>query len=234
MTLIRRALVLAPMSMELRPLVKLLDARPSKVAGLKVFIGRKGEVEVVASQIGVGPTVAASATERLLDHFPVDHVLVSGIAGGIDSTAVIGKVMVPAVLVDVTSGREYHPTPLGTIALEGKIGTVDEFIVDPQRLERLVDQGVIALEMESVGVGSVCEARGVPWTVFRVISDRPDDGLTDGAVLGLLRPDGSTDIGAAIRMMATKPNRIPGFVRLGRDASMAAVKAAKTALDALG
>ena len=87
--------------------------------------------------------------------------------------------------------------------------------------------------MESTAVGSVCETRGVPWTVIRVISDRPDDGLTEDAVMDVLRPDGSTDVGAALRLLVAKPSRIPRFVRLGRDASMAARRAGTTALNAL-
>ena len=149
-------------------------------------------------------------------------------------TATIGTVVVPSVVLDVASGRELCPVPLGHVVPEGKIGTVDELIVDPDRLARLADQGVIALEMESSGVGAVCKARGIPWTAVRVVSDRPDDGLTEPPVLGTLRPDGSADLWAAVRLMAARPSRIRGFVRLGRDASMAAARAAKTTLDALG
>jgi hypothetical protein len=74
----------------------------------------------------------------------------------------------------------------------------------------------------------------VPWTVIRVISDRPEDGLTEEPVMEMLRPDGSTDVAAALRLLAARPRRIPRFARLGRDASMAARRAAKTTLDALG
>ena len=234
MSSIRRALVLAPMAMELRPIVKRLGARPFTTEGTKVFVGQMDAVEVIVSQLGVGPTVAAQATEQLLDRFAVDHVVVSGIAGGIAPASMIGSVIVPDVVLDVKSGREFRPSPLGGMAMGGKVGTVDELIVDPSRLAGLADRGVIALEMESAGVASVCEDRGVPWSVVRVISDRPDDGYTDGAVLGTLRPDGSADMWAALRLMATRPNRIPGLVRLGRDSSMAAGRAAKTTVEALG
>jgi nucleoside phosphorylase len=222
------------MAMELKPIVKRLGARASTVAGSKVFVGRRGTVELIVSQLGVGPAVAARTTERLLDQFAVDHVVVSGIAGGIAPTSTIGRVIVPEVLLDVKSGRELRPSPLGGTIMAGKVGTVDELIVDPTRLARLIDQGVVALEMESTGVGSVCEDRGVPWSVVRVISDRPDDGYTDPSVLGTLRPDGSADVWAALRLMASKPSRIPGLVRLGRDSSMAAAKAATSTLEALG
>jgi adenosylhomocysteine nucleosidase len=221
------------MTMELRPVVKRLGARPSQVEGIKVFRGRQAGVDITVAQIGVGPTMASRATERLLDLIPVDHVVVSGIAGGLDPVATIGTVILPAVVLDVASGREYHPAPLGDTTLAGMIGTVDELIVDPSRLADLAERGVVALEMEATGVGSVCETRGVPWSVVRVISDRPDDGIADAPVLDALRPDGSTDIWAALRLVAARPGRIPGFVRLGRDSSMAAALAAKTTLAAL-
>ncbi len=221
------------MAMELKPIVKLLGARPSTVGGIKIFTGHHGAFEVVVSQIGVGPSVAATSTERLLDQLEVDQVVVSGIAGGIHSDSTIGAVIMPEVIVEVSSGREFRPSPLGRTAMQGKVGTVDEIIVDPVRVARLVDQGLIAVEMESAGVGLVCDRRGVPWSVVRVISDRPDDGYTDDAVLGILRPDGSTDPWAALRLVATKPGRLPGLVRLGRDSSAAANKAAKATLAAL-
>jgi nucleoside phosphorylase len=221
------------MSLELRPLVKRLGARSSTVEGTVVFTARQGGVDVVVSQIGVGPSAARASTERLLDRFQVDHVVVSGIAGGIDAGSVIGGVVVPDTVVDVSSGRTYRTTQLGALQQSGTVGTVDEFITDPVRLAGLVDDGVVALEMESSGVGEVCEARGVPWSVVRVISDRPDAGLADGTVMDALRPDGSTNVLAALKAMAVRPSRIPGFVQLGRDASMAARKAAATTLAAL-
>jgi adenosylhomocysteine nucleosidase len=230
---IQRALVLAPMTLELRPLVKRLGARSSKVEGITVFTAPLGDIEVVVSRSGVGPSAARAATERLLDRLQVDHVVVSGIAGGIDPDSVIGGVVVPDTVVDVSSGRKYQTSPLGALPQSGTVGTVDELINDPVRLAGLVDDGIVALEMESSGVGEVCHARGVPWSVVRVISDRPNDGLTDDAVMAALRPDGSVDVLAAVRVMAVKPSRIPGFMQLGRDASMAARKAAATTLAAL-
>lgn len=180
-----------------------------------------------------GPRRPAPPPPRLLDRVQVDHVVVSGIAGGIDPDSVIGGVVVPDTVVDVSSGRTYRMSPLGALPQSGTVGTVDEFITDPVRLAGLVQDGVVALEMESSGVGDVCEARGVPWSVVRVISDRPDDELADDAVMDVLRPDGSVNVLAALKAMALKPSRIPGFVQLGRDASMAARKAADTTLAAL-
>jgi uridine phosphorylase len=221
------------MTMELRPVVKRLGARPWRVDGIKVFRAQRAGVDFTVAQIGVGPTRAARVTKQLLDLIPVDHVVVSGIAGGLDPDATIGTVIVPAVVLDVASGREYHPSPLGDLPLAGKIGTVDELIVDPTRLASLTEKGVLALEMEAAGVATACASAGIPWSVVRVISDRPDDRLTEAPVLDALRPDGTTDVWAALRLVATKPSRIPGFVQLGRDSSMAAGRAAAATLAAL-
>ena len=204
-----------------------------RVEGTTSLPARHGEIEVVVSRIGVGPSAARASTERLFDRPPGRprggerdrRGNRSGLGhrrcgrprhGG-------GRVQRPEVS-DISTGQ---PRTVG----HG--GTVDELINDPVRLAGLVDDGVVALEMESSGVGEVCDARGIPWSVVRVISDRPNDGLTDDAVMAALRPDGSVDVLAALRVMAVKPSRIPGFMQLGRDASMAARKAAATTLAAL-
>lgn len=230
---VRRALVMAPTSLERRAVVRALHARPSTVDGVTVYRGRRGGVDVIVAQAGVGPSVAARTAEDLLDRFTVDHVVVCGIAGGIDATTPVGRVVIPEVVVEVASGREFRPVTLGGGHLSGTVGTVDELIMDPVRLSALMDQGLCALEMESSGVGAVCDARGVPWSVIRVISDRPDDGLTEEGVMDLLRPDGSSDTVGALRMLVSRPERIPRFLRLGRDASAAAHRAARCTLEAL-
>jgi nucleoside phosphorylase len=231
---IRRALVLAPMSSELRPIVKLIRARRTKVGGLTAYAGHVGQVDVVVVQIGVGPASARRVTGRALECFPIDHVLVSGIAGGLHPDLTIGTVLVPEAVLDLGSGQRYESSPMEGIERQGLIASADHLIMDEDVLTGLQEQGVVAMEMESSGVAAACQDAGVPWTTFRVISDRPDDGLTDDAIMSLLRPDGTSDVGAALRLMLRHPGRVPGMVRLGRDSSMAASKAARNALGALG
>lgn len=234
MTAPRRVLILAPMSIELKPLVKRIGGRAVTVKGVRAFEGRYGTVDVLAAQTGVGTASAAAATEQLLDRVEVDHVAVCGIAGGILPTSTIGGVVVPEAVVEMSSGRVLRPARLGNLEPRGKVATVEELITDPTQLTGLVDEGVVAVEMESTGVARVCEERGVPWSVVRSISDRPHDGLADDGVMDLLKPDGSLDVLAAVRVMSLKPSRIPRFIRLGRDASLAARTAAATAVGALG
>jgi nucleoside phosphorylase len=222
------------MSSELRPVVKLARADRRQVDGRTVYAGRVGSVDVVIVRIGVGPASARRAGQWALAHFDVDHVVVCGIAGGLATGLSVGSVVVPEAVLDVESGRRYGSAPMDGVERRGLVATADHLILDEGRLGELEALGVVALEMESSGVAAACEESGVPWTTFRVISDRPDEHLIDESMMSLLRPDGSANAAAALRLMATQPKRIPAMLRLGRDSSRAAAQAARTALTALG
>jgi adenosylhomocysteine nucleosidase len=233
-TELKRALILAPMTSELKPLLRYTRARRAEGDDRFSYTGRAGDVDLVIARLGVGPAPARLVTARALTVHPVDHVLVSGIAGGLDPDLSVGSVVVPDTVVDLASGQRFRAAPLARVTPVGLIGVSDRLITDDKQLAALRAQGVVALEMESSGVAAACEEAGVPWTTFRVIGDRPDEGLTDDSVISLLRPDGTADTLAAIRFMITHPGRIGGLVRLARDSSMAASKAARTTLSALG
>ena len=87
--------------------------------------------------------------------------------------------------------------------------------------------------MEASGVGEVCEEHGLPWTVFRGISDMVERTIRRRRCGRLARPDGSADVGAAIRYVLRNPRRIPTLVRVGRDAQRAAGVAAAATVQAL-
>ncbi len=231
MAALRRVLVLAPMASELRPLIRYARARRSEGDGLTVHRGRVGDVDVLAVRCGVGPGSSRRTTERALASLSVDHVVVTGIAGGLSLP--VGAAVVPDAVLDVASGRRYVSAPMAGVERQGLIATVDRLVTDADPLADLRAQGVVAVEMECSGVAAACEAVAVPWTAFRVISDRPDDGLTDDAVMSLLRPDGTSDVGAALRLVLRHPNRVPDLVRLARDSSAAASQAARRVVGAL-
>jgi nucleoside phosphorylase len=228
----RRVLILAPMRMELRPVVRALRAHRAVVGDTTVHQARVGRAEVSAALIGMGPAEAARRTAKLLDALPVDLVLVSGIAGGLDPEMSIGDIVVPDTVVDGSSGRRFHSSPLSNVVSSGTISTSHELILDDERLADLSANGVVALDMETAAVAEVCAARGCAWSAFRSISDRPSDGLLDDAVFGMLKPDGGANPWAVARFVVTRPWRIPHLVRLGRDSSLAARRAAEAAVAA--
>lgn len=234
MTQIGRVLLLAPMTSELRPLVRISRSRRADHEGFRSFTGRVGDLDVVIVRLGVGPAVARAVTGRALSAFPADHVIVSGIAGGLDPDLRVGSVVVPESVVDLASGEKFRSHPLRGIVPKGTVGVADHLITDTARLSKLVAEGIVALEMESSGVAEACQEARVPWTTIRVIGDRPDEELTDATVMSFLRPDGTVDSPAAIRHLLTHPQRIPGLLRLGRDSANAAAKAARFTLETLG
>jgi adenosylhomocysteine nucleosidase len=240
--------ILAPMPSELRPVVKRLGLRkaapgqPASGAGRMAHEGQVGDVSVVAAMTGIGPSSAEAATRRLLDSGPIDHVVVVGIAGGVADGQDIGDLVPIDVVVDDRTGAEYRPHSLGPDrgdtgsgrAAGGVLHTSSELIADPGRLAALRDRGVVALDMETAAVAAVCEQRGVPWTVFRTISDRVGDGIADETIFGLAHPDGSPNLPAVVRFVLRHPTRIPHLARLGRDlttATAAAASAAATAIE---
>jgi len=225
-------MILAPMASELRPVVRATSGLRSSAGGEVVYRGRRGAAVVTAAMIGVGPRAAAEATRRLLDVVRSERVIVSGIAGGIDPAIEVGTIVVPEIVLDLATGREFRPAPLTGVSSWGTIATSAELILDDERVAALVERGVRAIDMETAGVAEVCEERGVPWSVVRVVSDRPQDCLVDSAVFDMLKPDGTTDAWAALRYVVTHPWRLSRLMRLARDSTAAAKLAARTALDA--
>lgn len=224
----KRVAVLAPMRSELRPVVRALQANRRDVAGATLsYAARLGDTDVVAAIIGVGPHAAAEATTALLDGGHFDHVMVSGICGGIGPAVAVGDLITPAAVEDLTTGQRYEPAALSGHTPAGTIATTHELITDMDRVGELAARGVVALDMETSAVGSVCQGRSVPWSVFRVVSDRPQDGLLDDSVFELLERDGSVNVAKALALVVRHPGRFGQFLRLARDAAGATRRAAR-------
>jgi adenosylhomocysteine nucleosidase len=219
--------VLAPMKSELRPVAKAFGLKPERRDGVDVQAGSVGNADVIATTTGIGTALAVEATERLLNLGPFDRVVVVGIAGGVGPTVAIGDVVIPEVVIDGTTGTEYRPAPIDAPTPRGTIVTSDDFIIDPTRLDTLIAQGVVAVDMETGSVAATCAARGVPWSTVRAISDRAEEG--DDEMPGLANPDGSPNGAAIARYFAKHPGRIPYMLKVGRGSMLAAKNAATTA-----
>src|SRR4051794_29107508 len=99
------------MPSELRPVVKAFGLRrEGDLGGFPVYVGRCGDVDVVATGTGIGPAKAAAATARLLEVHALDHVIVSGIAGGIEGAVAVGGLVVPTDVVDAATGERFQAT----------------------------------------------------------------------------------------------------------------------------
>jgi adenosylhomocysteine nucleosidase len=225
---------LCAMPMELRPLARKLSLHRTEMDGVAVSSGSLGGRPVVAVVTGMGTALARAGSERLLGAVPVEHVVVVGIAGAVDPATPIGALIVPEVVVDGGTGAEYRPVALGPVPAQGWMWTSDRLTTDPGEVARLRSRGVVALDMETAAVAEVCERHGIPWSVFRVISDRATDGTVDDEVFHLSRQDGTPDGRAVARYFLRHPARIPRMVGLANGARLATRTAADAAVRACG
>ncbi|HUA94326.1 MAG TPA: hypothetical protein VMB82_02225 [Acidimicrobiales bacterium] len=211
-------LLLAAMATELRPLVRALRLQPKKVGGIEARGGRRADGRtLIAALVGVGPEAAGTATEQWLAATDAGRVVLAGVSGGIDPEMTIGTLLSPELVVERSTGRQHHPTRPVKGGRAGTLVTCATLAIGEGPVGDLMAQGVAAVDMETAAVADVCERRGVPWGVVRVISDRPDDHLVDDAVFGLVRQDGSTDGRAVARLLARRPWEVRRLARLAGD-----------------
>jgi adenosylhomocysteine nucleosidase len=220
------------MPMELSPLVKKLSMTKADIDGVEVHRGTLDGREVVAIVTGMGTKLATEATERLLDATPVDRVVVVGITGAVENETPIGTLILPEVVVNSATGTEFRPEQLGEGTPHGKMWTGDVLLTDPDVIADLRTKGVVSLDMETAAIAESCERRGIPWSVFRVISDRASDGTVDEEVFRLSNQDGTPNGRAVARYFLKHPGRIPQMVRLAKGARLATRTAADAAIRA--
>ncbi len=233
---VRRVGILAPMKPELLPVVKAMKLERGKIGAIPVSVGKVGNVDVIAVMTGIGMGPATKVTEQLLDSTEIDHVIVVGIAGGVVPNVKLGDLVVPEIVVDERTGKEYRPTPLDGAIGRGTIHSSDELLVDEAEITRRSECGIFALDMETGAVAAVCEARGVPWSTYRGISDLAGDSAIDPEIMKLAGPDGSGNLPAVARYLLQKPSRITGLLHLAkgmRAATTLAANAAKRACESV-
>ena len=221
------------MPMELRPLARKLRLRKETVGGVPVYAGSLGTKRVVAIVTGMGTQLATAGVARLLDAVATGRIVVVGITGAVDNNTPIGTLVLPEIVVDSATGTEHRADQLGDTTPHGKMWTTDTLTTDPDQVARLREDGVVSLDMETAAIAAACEARGVPWSVVRVISDRASDGSVDDEVFAMSNQDGTPNPRAVLRFFLRHPTRLPRMARLARGAMLATQKAAAVAVSAV-
>lgn len=220
------------MPMEVQPLVRKLSLGKTTAGEMTMYVGTLDDREVVAIVTGMGTDLALAGARRLLDAVEVDQVVVVGITGAVENETPIGTLVLPEVVVNSATGSEHRPTPLGAGTPNGKMWTTDVLLTEPDVMADLRARGVVSLDMETAAIAEVCEERQIPWSVFRVISDRASDGSIDEEVFHLSHQDGTPDGRAVARYFLRHPGRIPRMARLAKGAKLATETAADAAIRA--
>jgi nucleoside phosphorylase len=107
--------------------------------------------------------------------------------------------------------------------------TTDGLLSAEEDWRAILESGFGAVDMEAAGVAEACERAGVDWSVYRGISDRPDENIVDQAVFAMSKPDGSADLRAVARYLIRDPRRARTLAHLNRAMGQAATVAATAA-----
>jgi nucleoside phosphorylase len=217
------------MKPELKAIVKSFGLHPTPDDPVFTHAGSAGSWTVATLVTGMGPALAREATRKALAAGPSDHVMVIGIAGGLDPDLPVGSLMVPSKVRLYPEGPEFHAHPIPPRVADGALMTTDGLFDGEEVWRPILKQGFGAVDMEAAGVAEVCEEAGVAWSIYRGISDRPDEHIVDQAVFKLSKPDGSADPVALAKYLARDPRRAKALAHLNRCMQDAATLAADAA-----
>ncbi|HOQ16599.1 MAG TPA: 5'-methylthioadenosine/adenosylhomocysteine nucleosidase [Defluviitaleaceae bacterium] len=101
-----------------------------KIAGMDFYKGFLNNTELVIVQCGIGKVNAAVCTQALIDHFNVDYIINTGVAGGIYSQLEIGDIVISEDAVQHDFDTRAFGYPLGVIPrMEESFFRADDHLV---------------------------------------------------------------------------------------------------------
>jgi len=168
-----------------------------KILGIRFYLGKVKDKDVVVSLCGVGKVNAAMAATILIDHFECNLIINSGIAGGVSPLKKRDSVLATKLMYhdfDVSIfgypfgqvpgfPKEFLVNPtlvmlvkkiFQKLNLELKclpIVSGDRFVNNLDILKEIDYEGGYATEMEGAAIAQVCVKAGVDFIVLRYISD---------------------------------------------------------------
>ncbi len=163
--------ILGAMDLEVSSICSKLERTIVKsIAGNEFHAGQLSGVSVVVVKCGIGKVNAAVATQAMIDHFDVDIIINTGVAGSLSNSLDIFDIVVSSDLVqhdfDTTAAGDELGLITGfksvsfdaderlyNLAIEtgreifddikvykGRIATGDQFVSTPERKEKIVKQ----------------------------------------------------------------------------------------------
>jgi adenosylhomocysteine nucleosidase len=180
------------------------DVKEFAQAGITYFQGRLHGKTVILCKSGVGKVNASICTQILVDHFSVDHVIFTGVAGGVDPDLNIGDIVISEDCrqhdIDASPlGFKRGEIPFATTSVFpahsdliqlayksgaklkdvktviGRILSGDQFVADKEQVQDLFDEFKgSCVEMEGAAVAQVCHLNQIPFVIIRSLSDKAD------------------------------------------------------------
>ncbi|MDP5273320.1 5'-methylthioadenosine/adenosylhomocysteine nucleosidase [Chengkuizengella axinellae] len=180
------------------------DVKTIEKAGIRFYEGFFYDTEVVLCKSGVGKVNAAVCSQILIDHFEINAVIFTGVAGALHPDLQIGDIVISTDCMH----HDMDASPLGfsrgTIPYDktsifkadddlikaafqaseksfhnrtrkGRILSGDQFIADREVVQQLHKQmDGDCTEMEGAAVAQVCSMNEVPFVIIRSMSDKAD------------------------------------------------------------
>jgi len=168
----------------------------------RVHTGKIKNQDVVVTATGVGKVKSAASIQYMLDHFPIEAVIFTGMAGAVNPEVKVGDIVISQNVVehDFDLGgkgivermkipwleanpglidlavRASHELGFGDRIHLGSVLTGDQAIIDSKKRKWLWDtfRGD-CVEMEGAAVASVCFQNGIPFVIIRAITDLADE-----------------------------------------------------------
>lgn len=199
--------VIGPTEKEIMPFIdKIQNRKLVEHAMLKFYTGVYEGAEVVAVLCGVCKVNAAIATQILISKFEVTHIILTGVAGALNSQLEIGDTVISSEVAyhDVAHSilTKYHPY-MEDIYIKsneemvnlckkvansifdkdkwhiGRIVTGETFITHNEREFIIENFNPLCVDMESASVAHTCYVNKVPFMVIRSITDKADENGSD-------------------------------------------------------
>ncbi len=220
-----RLLILAALRDELTPTAEKLKLTSGEAGHWR---GQRHDLDIHARTTGMGGRrVVAGLTEAIADQ-TVDAVLLIGLAGGLAPSLTTSDIIHTEVVIDGKGGAmvlapDAPPAAGGEhkAAMETCLLSQDMLAESPEAKAALYgEHRAAAVDMESYELARAAADRHLPLTVIRAISD-PADTALPAVTLTFVRPDGSVDVAAAMKYVATHPWQMPKMMSLQRAASSA-------------
>jgi adenosylhomocysteine nucleosidase len=162
-----RVAIVAALEREVRPLMKEWRVSEKEHAGRNFRFFEDGDIVLVCG--GIGAEAARRAAEAVIAIYSPKLIYSAGFAGALDPALKVADVVQPRRVVNAGDGS--------SVDLDRGEGVLVSFgsVANPAQKARLRDSfGARAVDMEAAAVARAAEARGVPFAVVKVISDKFD------------------------------------------------------------
>ncbi len=235
-----RLAICAAFPHELKYILKnLKDKRVLQRHPLLIFLAHSHSDEIAVMQTGMGSRNAGAAFRELYDEYKPDFLLSVGFGGALYSNASAGDIIWasrsilipghsskgPIALspVDLPGAREIAGRLSGQINIrEGCIVTLEQQMAK-HRLKRMLPQGLNSpvCDMETYHLARLALQRGLPFFAIRAITDPAQEDIP-AELFSVVDSSGTYSLYRALTLLISRPQLIPGSIRLGIHSERAA------------